>query len=80
MTLLIPKWFVSVCQQNSLQYGSKEITCIIMIIQWAVKGFHDRSLIIHGYTCSKVHVEEAGMTAYLFKLHTEKTIYCKNVF
>ncbi len=27
----------------------------------------------------KVHVEEAGMTAYLFKLNTEKTIYCKNV-
>ncbi len=29
--------------------------------------------------CSKVHVEEAVMTAYLFKLNTEKTIYCKNV-
>ncbi len=27
----------------------------------------------------KSHVEEAGMTAYLFKLNTEKTIYCKNV-
>ena len=27
----------------------------------------------------KVHVEEAGMTAYLFKLYTEKTIYCTNV-
>ena len=27
---------------------------------------------------TKSHVEEAGMTAYLFKLNTEKTIYCKN--
>ncbi len=27
----------------------------------------------------KSHVEEAGMTAYLFKLYTEKTIYWKNV-
>ena len=28
---------------------------------------------------TKVHVEEAGVTAYLFKLNTEKTTYCKNV-
>ena len=27
----------------------------------------------------KVHVEEAGMTAYLFKLNSEKTRYCTNV-
>ncbi len=81
---------INIFHQNEIESKSWGMTGVILIVWNTVKMtlFFNCTDFAKGieiwaihppFPVSKVHVEEAGMTAYLFKLNTEKTIYCKNV-